>query len=624
MSAIPETILSEGTRTTVTFLPEGRVADAIIGETILQTARKSQVHIDAPCGERGRCGKCRVRITAGHVSEPTADELTLLNEEERAAGIRLSCLTHVNGPLTVEVPEASRNLAQRKATAELPRVIAPEPYTRKFCVQVARPSIDAADLRDDLTRLREAIPAIATVDLAAIRTLHSALVAGEYTVTAVLAGDRLIGVEPGDTTMAHYGVAIDIGTTSTVGYLLDLRTGKDIAVCSQPNPQAAYGGDVISRIEFSQGDQEKIEVLRKCVTSAVNDIIAGVAADAGIPETQIYEMVVVGNTCMMHLFLGIDPLSLGHAPYTPVMTHAMEVTAIDLGIHINPHGVVRSLPNIAGFVGADTVGVLASSELEKRSGVYIAVDIGTNAEVLAGLNGKVIACSTAAGPAFEGAKISQGMRAQAGAIDGVTIGQDIFIHTIDDQPAVGICGSGIIDAIGELLRVGMLDSTGRFADVDDLVDLPAPLRERLVDDGVVLAWARDAACGRDIVLTRQDVREIQLVKGAIYAGIATLLEKIGYSSEQLDGLFIAGAFGTYITKEHAQRIGLIPNIPLEKLTFLGNAAGTGAKMALISQQEYTAICAAAHRVGYIELAGDLTFSNYFMMAMTLAPGCEDM
>ncbi len=229
-----------------------------------------------------------------------------------------------------------------------------------------------------------------------------------------MAGDKLIAVEPGDTGNPLYGVALDIGTTTLVGYLINLCTGEEAAVCALPNPQASYGADVISRIEFAQASAANVETLRQSVTKAINTILDTVAKEAGIPTSRIYELVVVGNTCMSHLFLGIDPVSLGHAPYTPVITDAMSVSASDLGLSMHPRGLVRTLPNIAGFVGADTVGVLAASDIEHRKGLHAAVDIGTNAEVMVGIDGRLIACSTAAGPAFEGAKISQGMRAQPG------------------------------------------------------------------------------------------------------------------------------------------------------------------------------------------------------------------
>ena len=607
----------------VTLLPDGLTVDVPAGTTLLQAARKAGVQIDAPCGEHAACGKCRVRVLAGELGAPTAEESDLLTAEELAAGMRLACVTTAHGALTVEIPEGSRNLTQRKATAELLRAIAPAPFTAKVCVQVAQPSLSEHDLRDDLTRLHAAVPHLGAVELDAARGLHQALVAGHYAVTALLADNRLFAVEAGDTRRRHYGVALDIGTTTVVGYLIDLRTGEEAAVAIQPNPQAAYGADVISRINFAQGNPAQVEMLRTTLTQAINKILHAVGKDAGIQTDEIYELVAVGNTCMMHLFLGIDPEPLGQAPYAPVIADPLCLTAGELGLAMHPRGRVRTLPNIAGFVGADTVGVLAASDLEHRHGLHAAVDIGTNAEVMVSVDGHLIACSTAAGPAFEGAKISQGMRAQPGAIDGLTIGHDLFVHTIGDAPAQGICGSGIVDAIGELRRVGMLEASGRFADLDDLPHLPAALRARLTDAGVVLVWASESGTGRDIVLTQQDVREVQLVKASIYAGIATLLERIGRTPDELDSLSIAGAFGTYINKEHARAIGLIPNIPLEKLIFLGNAAGAGAKMALISRDEYTAICATARRVEYVELAGDPVFRDQFSMAMLLAPGCED-
>ena len=625
MSVVPESLPQGALRTasSITFLPDEQTIEVEAGTSILHAARLAGVQIDAPCAERGRCGKCRVRIVSGEVSSLTEEETTLLKADEIAKGVRLSCLTQAFGHVIVDIPATSRNLAQRKATAELHRAVISDPYTHKHCVKVARPSIDTHDLRDDLVRLREGVPQLVSAELSAVRALHQTLLNGKYGISAVLAGDKLIAVEAGDTCKIHYGVALDIGTTTLVGYLLNLRTGEEVAVCSLPNPQATYGADVISRIEFAQGNEANVETLRKCVTKAVNTILHTVAKEAGIHANQIYEMVVVGNTCMCHLFLGIDPISLGHAPYTPVITDAMNVASGELGLTMHPHGRVRTLPNIAGFVGADTVGVLAASDLESRKGLHAAVDIGTNAEVMVGIDGRLIACSTAAGPAFEGAKISQGMRAQPGAIDGLTIGQDIFVHTIGNQPALGICGSGIVDALGELCRAKMLEASGRFADMEDLPHLPGALRARMRDDGIVLVYAADSGTGSDILLTQRDVREVQLVKAAIYAGIVTLLDKIGHTPDELDSLYIAGAFGTYITKEHALAIGLIPNIPVHKLVFLGNAAGAGAKMALISQQEYHDICATARRVEYVELAGDESFRDNFAMAMMLAPGCEE-
>ncbi len=611
----------------VTFLPDGLSAEINAGETILAAARRAGVAIDAPCGRRGLCGKCRVHVVTGEVGEPTGEELSLLQPGELAAGERLACVATVLGTLTVSVPESSRNMTRRKGTAALPYPITPEPWTCKVSVTVPPADLALRDFRADLTRLWHAVSSPeGSSEYAAVTALPGALLAGNGTVTGLFAGDQdqlLLAVEAGNTASAHYGVALDIGTTTVAGYLLNLRTGEELGTASLPNPQGIDGADVISRIEYTQRNGERVRKLQSSVMGAVNTILGTLAGEAEISVADIYELTMVGNTCMHHLFFGIDPATLGHAPYAPVVTAPLTVRATTLGIHANPQAWLRALPNIAGFVGADTVGVLGASLLAERNGLYCAVDIGTNAEVLVAKNGHVVACSTAAGPAFEGAKITHGMRAQAGAIDGVSITDELTLHTIDERAPLGICGSGIIDAIGELRRVGVIESSGRFTDQEELTDLPTPLRARLRAGGFALATEAESGTGNEILLTQHDIREVQLVKSAIYSGVLTMLEKLGHTPADLDGLYIAGAFGAYITREHAIGIGLIPNIPIEKLHFLGNAAGAGAKMALLSTTEYDKIITAAAKVGYIELAGDPTFSEHFMYSMELDVDCGE-
>ncbi len=608
----------------VTFLPDEVTAEVNPGETILDAARRAGVAIDAPCGRRGRCGKCRVLVVSGETGAPTEEELSLLQPGELAMGERLACVATVWGAITVAVPESSRNMTRRKGTAALPYPIVAAPWTRKIAVQVPVAALATKDFRADLTRLWAALGmAEGATDYFAVKALPEALRQGEGLVTAVLADGHLLTVEPGDTAAAHYGVALDVGTTTVAGYLLNLHTGEEVGAASLPNPQGIDGADVISRIEYSQNNPERVRKLQAQVMGAVNTILGTLAGEAEIDVAQIYELSMVGNTCMHHLFFGIDPATLGQSPYAPVVTAPLTTGAGALGIHAHPQAKLRALPNIAGFVGADTVGVLAGSQLAQRAGLYVAVDIGTNAEILVAQDGHVVACSTAAGPAFEGAKITHGMRAQAGAIDGVSITTDLVIHTIDERAPIGICGSGIIDAIGELRRVGIIESSGRFTDHDELDDLPTPLHARLREHGFALATAAESGTGNEILLTQHDIREVQLVKSAIYSGVLTMLEKLGHTPADLDGLFIAGAFGAYITREHAIGIGLIPNVPIEKLTFLGNAAGTGAKMALLSTVEYDNIIKAAAKVGYVELAGDQSFSEHFMYSMELDVDCGE-
>ncbi|MEI6521677.1 MAG: 2Fe-2S iron-sulfur cluster-binding protein, partial [bacterium] len=385
---------------TVEFLPDGVKIDAIEGETIMQAARRAGVMIDAPCGEHGRCGKCRVTVVEGETDEPSVTEMEKLTPADFAAGTRLSCLAKVQGSLIVEVPNTSRHDTRRKATTALPYHINPDSYTKKTLVYLSVPSI-SGDLRSDLSRLRDSVPFVKEIDLSAMQCLYNVIASGNRTITAVTAGNRLIGVESGDTVAVHYGVAIDVGTTTVAGYMVNLATGREVAAASTPNPQSAFGADVISRIEYAGTQCDKVEELREVVTSSINEMLYTMAETADISICDIYEITMVGNTCMTHLFLGVDPHSLGQSPYVPVFTESMTVPAEELEICIQSRGVVRTLPNISGFVGADAVGVLAASNIKARPGLQVAVDIGTNAEVVASYNGRAVACSAAAGPAFE-------------------------------------------------------------------------------------------------------------------------------------------------------------------------------------------------------------------------------
>jgi len=617
---------------TIRFEPAGIVIDGTVEESILSIARRAGIYIDAPCGSTAKCGKCKIKIISGKASDITDIELSLLTDVELEENTRLSCVAKPLGDITVYVPHDSNHMAHKKATAVMPYSIEPNSSTKQITVSVKQASITDKDLRSDYTRLLAAIydlpefsslktDKIIDIDLSVLQNLNKIIRDGNGIVNVTLYDSHIIDIKS-EQNAGHYGIALDIGTTSIAAYLIDLKSGVEVYADSMPNSQAAYGGDVVSRIEFVNEKEENLEILQKNVICTINKLIESICKATAVDRKNIYEMVAVGNTCMSHIFFGINPLSLGKAPYTPTITESITVKAREIGIEINPCAIITSLPNIAGFVGADTVGVLSASQLNNKTGVWIAVDIGTNAEVLSAIDGHVLACSTAAGPAFEGAKISQGMRAQSGAIDGVTITDDIYITTIDDMSPIGLCGSGIIDAIGELVRVGIVEESGRMADIDDLPDsLSDSIKERIVKDGVILSFAKDNG-GVDVKITGNDIREIQLVKGSIFAGITTMLDKLNVSTEKLDGLVIAGAFGTYITDKHAIGIGLIPEIDTAKLHFIGNAAGTGAKMALLSIEEREKIISAAKNVEYIELAGDMDFSDHFMMSMMLSVNCE--
>jgi uncharacterized 2Fe-2S/4Fe-4S cluster protein (DUF4445 family) len=519
-------------------------------------------------------------------------------------------------------------MKEKIALEAVGREIEVEPNLRKIFLRVPPPTL--SDQRADLSRVLDSLEQEVQPprELAVLKDLPARLRQEEFAVTAVLSDEELIEVEAGDTSNKNYGIAFDIGTTTIVGYLMNLETGEELAVASLINPQVTYGDDVISRIAFSSKARGNLDLLQSNVVGAINDIILEASHKAKISPHHIYEMTAVGNTCMTHLLLGINPASLATLPYVPVNTGERLVPAEELGIKINPRGRVLVLPNIAGFVGADTVGVILASALEESRELRIAVDIGTNGEVVAAKAGRMVACSTAAGPAFEGARISQGMRAAAGAIDRVDLleasadtqlSKLLQIHTIDGAPPRGLCGSGLVDVIAALRAAGVINPAGRLLDADSLPPEAAPWLPGLEGTGGQVRFSLAASREGGVFLTSRDVRELQLAKAAICAGILTLLETLGAKLEEVEELLLAGAFGNYIRRENALAIGLLPNLPLEKVKPIGNAAGLGAKLALASRSRRRLAKSVAQQVEYVELSERPEFYKHFSEAMELAP-----
>jgi uncharacterized 2Fe-2S/4Fe-4S cluster protein (DUF4445 family) len=453
-----------------------------------------------------------------------------------------------------------------------------------------------------------------------LRMLPSTLRANDYRITAVLYDGKLIAIEEGDTTDRMYGVALDIGTTTMVGALVDLKTGEQLGVASLTNPQRSFGADIISRISFGSQGRKQLQELQSLLVEAVNQILQELIARVGIKQQEIYEAVVVGNTAIHHLFLGLDPTYLGQGPYVPVVTRPLRVKARKLKVNILDSGYLYLLPNIAGFVGGDAVGVILSTRLHQSSEIQLAVDIGTNGEIVLGSAQRLLACSTAAGPAFEGARIKHGMRAAYGAIERVTFNEEVKISVIGSVQPAGISGSGLIDAVAEMLRVGIIDASGRMLEPTELpADLPAALRARVVEVNshreFVLVPKEAAARGIAISITQEDIRELQLAKGAIAAGIEILIKEMGVNQEQITQVFLAGAFGSCINPVSAKAIGLIPNLPLGRAEPVGNAAGAGAQLALLSSSARKQAAKIAKDVEYIELSARSDFQEAFLAAM---------
>lgn len=603
----------------VRFEPDGIEVSTPLNTLVCNIALSAGSPIETTCGCMGTCGKCRVMVQ-GAVSPPDAAEIRLLTEEDRKAGVRLACRTRVTGDVVITIPESSRSLVQQILSTSILREVHLDPGVSTIHLKLTPPSLE--DERAEFERLKNALlpqDINLRVDLDQVRDISDRMRASNYDITAVVAGDLLIAVEAGDTSEASYGMAFDLGSTTVVGFLMDLSAGHEVAVASAMNLQMAYGDDLISRINFAANEPNGREILQKTASDVMNRLIREVTSTANVDPRNIYEITVVGNTCMTHLFLGIDPKSLGQSPYVPAVCKGITESASRLGLDVCPGARVHVLPNVAGFVGSDLLAVLLAGLWEDDGRTRLAVDIGTNGEMALRHNGKTYACSAAAGPAFEGARISCGMRGSPGAIDSVQIDDDVRITTIDDLPAAGLCGSGLIDAIAALLDVGLLDETGRLLDLEEAVGVSDKVRERIVEvngeRGFVLATARASLNRSPVVLLQKDIRQLQLAKGSIRAAIETLLKIAGADVKELAEVLLAGAFGNYISKDSAVRIGLVPALPSENIKPIGNAAGAGARLALISCRERAAVDRIAKDVHHVELANHPDYQNEFMSQM---------
>lgn len=602
----------------ITFQPSMKQAVVPAGTSLLEAAATAGVLLESSCGGRGSCGKCKVKLLPGREGRPSPLEQEHLSLKEIAGGVALACQYYPAGHLTVLLDEQS-TCAERKT--ELHKVAAKikiDPAVKKTRITMQPPSIN--DQTADCERLLEKLPSnTVSVSRKLLADLPGTLRKAGFSVTAVLAGDRLIAVEPGDTTGSLFGLAFDIGTTTIMGALVDLNSGEIIDAAAATNPQQLYGADLISRITHAgrAGGREQLQAL---VISALNELIHRLLEKNNLAAGQLYEAVVAGNTTMNHLFLGVDPTYLAPAPFIPAHSRAVEAAAAELGLAIHPSGTIFALPNIAGYVGSDTVGVLLATRLEKQGSVCLAIDIGTNGEVMLAGNGRILVCSTAAGPAFEGARIKHGMRACEGAIEAVAFAEDLQLTVIGGVAPRGICGSGLIDAAAALLKAGIIEKSGRMlAPESSAAGLPSALASRLRSGNsgmeFVLSWSKDSAAGEDLVITQEDLRELQLAKGAIYAGAQVLLKELGVSEPDINTVFLAGAFGNYMRKESALAIGLLPAVPAGSIIAAGNAAGEGARLALVSRKERARALSLARQTEHIELSGRADFQDQFIKAL---------
>jgi uncharacterized 2Fe-2S/4Fe-4S cluster protein (DUF4445 family) len=630
--------LNKNQRHTVIFQPSGSRGNIDDGKTIIEASRELGVDIEGICGEKATCGKCKVRIEEGYFEKYGVESKTesvspigegdrkFLSTQQLHNNYRLACQTHIHGDIVIFVPEESRTGRQVVRKEATVRDIKLKPAVKKYSVKLTPATLH--DTLGDFERLQAELKKRfklreLTIDYPVLLSLQSVVRQGDWKVTVSVWMDKeIIKIEPGPVERG-YGLAVDIGTTTVAGYLCDLTSGEVVATDSMMNPQVAYGEDVMSRITYSITRKDGLEQMSQAIIKGLNQVAGRAAAQAGIKRSDIVDMTVVGNTCMHHIFLNIDPQYIGKAPFPPSVHHSLDIKARDLGLKISPGAYVHVLPIEAGFVGADNVGVLIAETPYNQDSIELVIDIGTNGELILGNRQRLISASCATGPAFEGAEIKHGMRAAPGAIEKIfidketkearfkVIGQEDWNTELKEVGAKGICGSGIIDIVPQLFLAGIIDRTGRFTK-----NLKSPrLRETDGEPEFVIAWANETSIGQDIVICQEDIRNIQLAKGAMYAGTKIMMRTLGV--DKLDKVILAGAFGSYIDKESAALLGLFPDCELEKVHAVGNAAGDGARIALLNVDKRKEADEIARQVEYIELTLASDFDKVFARAMWL-------
>ncbi len=606
----------------VDFEPAGRRVRVAPGTQLLEASRMAGIGLASVCGGDGTCGRCRVVVMDGQLPPPSDADRRALSRNEIAHGERLACRVPVAGDMKVHVPKASLITGQRLQVAGPHRLVAVDPAVRVYRVAAEPPTL--ADARSDFDRvLAAATTAHGIRRLAADPVVLAQLTATvrrtNWDVGLLARGGDLVGVLPPG--QHPIGLAVDLGTTKIAGYLIDLETGTELVGEGLMNPQIAYGEDVISRLAYAVRQPGGADTLARVVREGLDALVGSMCEQAGVDREQVAEGCIVGNTAMHHLLLGLPGRQLSQAPFVASTSSPVEVRARDLGIRIAPDARIHVPPNIGGFVGADHVAMILGADLDRVEAVKVGVDIGTNTEIVLRrpAMGHLASTSCASGPAFEGAHIRDGMRAATGAIERVAMFPDDRlpeVRTIGDAPAVGVCGSGIVDAVAELYRTGRIDYRGRFQ-----ADAPGVARgERGLE--TVLSPGAANGIGRDILITQGDVNEVQLAKGAIEVGISILLEATGTDPAAVDEVVVAGAFGSYLDLDNTLAIGLLPRLPNASYVQVGNAAGTGAKAILLSLRERARAREIAHEAGYVELTTYPGFQRRFANSM-LFPRSQD-
>jgi len=592
----------------IDFEPIGWKGKCQNSESILACARRSGLDVISVCGGKGTCHTCRIRVLSGILSEPTLNEVEALSPQELADGWRLACQATPASNCRLALPPESMSTSQRVYLEGLEVIVRPEPPVKTYHLRLTAPSL--SDQKADANRLLEVLDKqyqlpCRKIDINVLRSLSPQIRAWDWECQVSVRDDEVVALGPWPS--RQLGLAIDLGTTTIAGYLLDLNSGQTLASQGVINPQIRYGEDIITRINYVIKSPPEGVQLQKLVVDKLNELASDLCSKAGVNTDAIVETVVVGNTAMHHLLLGLPVRQLALAPFTAAASLALDIKAHELGINIAPGAYIHFPPIIGGFVGSDHVAMLLSIDSRQVDGLVIALDIGTNTEISLINREEITTTSCASGPAFEGGHIKHGMRAAKGAIERLQITKDtIHYQTIDGAPPVGICGSGALDALAQLYLAGLIDSGGRFRRKHPRVRMKDNQAEFLLVD------QEEQDSRSVIVITQKDIRELQLANAAIRTGIHLLLETNGFTEEQIRQVVIAGAFGSYIDLASAVTVGLLPPLPLNRFRQVGNSAGTGAKMALVSLTRRKEAQAITSRTRYIELANNPDFKQTFI------------
>jgi len=597
-------------RVELSFRPSGKQVRVPAGVAVFDAARWNGIPIDSTCGGHGTCKKCKIRITSGSVPVQRLD-VRAFDAEQLEDGWRLACIAMANTDLTVDVPPLTTR--PKAATVGVGRQVILRPALQKRFVELTEPTL--SDQRTDIIRLLDAIDDLELkVDAHVHRDLGRTLRAANYQVTAVVVDDELVGVEPGDTSDRKFGLAFDLGTTTVVANLMDIGTGTPMAVRSMLNRQQPFGADVISRISATMLDPTAMERLQARAHETLSELTAEVCAEAGVEPHEIYEIALAGNATMVQLALGIDPEPLGVAPFILASGDYQGLLAADLGVMVNPRARATVVSALGAYVGGDIISGVLATGMDRDRRIRLFIDIGTNCEIVIGDGERLLATAAPAGPAFEAASIRCGMRAAPGAIEVVRVHPDgLELQVIGDEEPKGICGSGLVDAVSELVRVGLIDGSGRFVSEEAALTIHPALAPRFVSLEKERVFVLSSESAKEqVYLSQRDVRELQFAKAAISTGWRLLLEEFGVEESDVQQVLLAGSFGTYLSAASAVRIGLVPKLPLLRIVSAGNVAGEGAKMILLSAQERHGAQTLTDEIEYVELSDRKDFNDRFI------------